>query len=39
MIAVVGVERLGVVEDVKKGYEMIAKKDEGLGVEGLQALL
>ena len=39
MRAVVGVEKLGVVKDVKKGYETIVKKDRGLGVEGLQAFL
>ncbi|MDG7008025.1 MAG: hypothetical protein JRN06_07250 [Nitrososphaerota archaeon] len=39
IIAVAGVEKLGVGKDVKKGYETIAEKDGGLGVEGLQAFL
>ena len=39
IVAAVGAEKLGVVESVRKGYETIAKKDGGLGVEGLQAFL
>ena len=37
IVAVLGVEKIGVAEEVTKGYETIVKKDEGLGVEVLEA--